>query len=74
MLHREVEFVAVSWARSRGGPVVAAGSRTMHISNITDASSKFVNITHECRDSKKNIYVKSHRIGSININELKELR
>ena len=32
---------------------MVAGSRTMHISNIADAISKFVHITHACMDSKK---------------------
>ena len=44
--------VPVSRARSSRGPVVT-GSRTMQISNKTDAISKFVYITHECRHSKK---------------------
>ena len=35
------------------GPGVVAGSRTMQLSNITDAISKFVLITHECMDSKE---------------------
>ena len=38
---------------SRSGPGVVVGSQTMQISNITDAISKFVHITHECMDSKK---------------------
>ena len=34
-------------------PGVVAGLRTMQISNIADAISKFVHITHECMDSKE---------------------
>ena len=34
-------------------PEVVAGSGTMHISNIMDAISIFIYITHECMDSKK---------------------
>ena len=48
------------WAHNREtersrcrGPGVVAGSRTMHISNITDAMSMFLHITHQCIDSKK---------------------
>ena len=56
----------MSWAScSRSGPEVVAGSRTLQISNITGAISKFVRICfytymyhtmsmiHECMDSKK---------------------
>ena len=39
-------------ARSRSGPEVVACSRTLHISKVTDAISKFVHITHECMDYK----------------------
>ena len=35
------------------GPGVVAGSGTMQISNIMDAISIFIHITHECMDSKK---------------------
>ena len=48
-----LDFNPVSRARSKSGPGVLAGSRTMQISNITDAISKFVHITHECMDSKQ---------------------
>ena len=34
-------------------PEVVAGSGTMQISNIMDAISIFIHITHECMDSKK---------------------
>ena len=34
-------------------PEVVAGSRTMQISNIMNAISIFIHITHECMDSKK---------------------
>ena len=35
----------------RHGPGVVAGLRTMQISNISDATLKFIHITHECMDS-----------------------
>ena len=47
------QLVPVSRARSRSGPEVVAGSRTMQISKVTDAISKLVHITHECMDYKK---------------------
>ena len=41
-------FVAISDVRRchGPGPGVVAGSRTMHISNITNAISKFLHFTH----------------------------
>ena len=51
--HAAVLMLPVSLARSRSGPGVVVGSRTMQISNTTDAISEFVHIIHECMYSKK---------------------
>ena len=40
-------------------PEVVAGSGTVHISNIMDAISIFIHITHECMHSK-NLTMWSH--------------
>ena len=47
------EFVPVSRSKSSPVPEVVAGSGTMQISNIMDAISIFIHITHDCMHSKK---------------------
>ena len=49
----------VSRSRSSPVPEVVPGSGTMQISNIMDAISMFIHITHECMDSKK-LIMRSH--------------
>ena len=47
--------IASPVSRSKSSPVpeVVAGSGTMHISNIMDAISICIHITHNCMHSKK---------------------
>ena len=47
------QFLPVSRARNHPVPGVIVGSGTMQISNIMDAISIFIHITHECMDSLK---------------------
>ena len=48
-----INIVPVSRSRSSPVPEIVAGSGTMQFSNIMDAISIFIYITHECMDSKK---------------------
>ena len=52
-MNRNTSLYTVSRSKSSPVPEVVAGSGTIQTSNIMDAISIFIHITHDCMHSKK---------------------